>query len=394
MFVEILIFLLFVLAIGILIGFVPGIHPNTIILFIPLLATLNIEPLLLLTFIVSMAISNIIADLIPSLIFGASDSESSIGIHPAQLLLMQGRGYEAIKLSIVGCIGSLLLLISLLPLIVFALPSLYEIIRPFIAYIIIIVVGIMFYNEKNILLSLLCFIAAGIIGILSFQLPVDNTLILFPIFVGLFAIPSISIKIRNNTKIPQQIIDYKDDLPARTKIKATFLGTLGGMFSGFLPGIGSGEVAGLATIDKNKSFLVTLGAITTSNILLSFITVFLINKARSGVAVAASEIINIGFNEVLLIITVALISIAASVVLVLYLSKKILNKISRINYILINKIILIFLIVLIYLFTGFYGLFITGICTCLGIVVIIKEVKRGLLMAVLIIPTIIFFLGF
>ncbi|MBI4895135.1 MAG: tripartite tricarboxylate transporter permease [Candidatus Aenigmarchaeota archaeon] len=394
MFLEILIFLLFGLSIGLLVGFIPGIHPNTIILFIPLLVVLTTEPILILTFVVSMAVSNIIADIIPSLIFGASDSESSVGIHPAQMLLMEGRGYEAIKLSIIGCIGSILFLIAFLPLIIIALPSVYEFIRPFIAYILILLLGIMFYKEENIIASILCFIAAGAIGILTFSLPIDSALILFPIFAGFFAFPSMLIKIRNDTKIPMQIINYKDEVPFSIKIKAVFMGTIGGIFSGVLPGIGSGEIAGIATIEKNKSYLITLGSIVTANLILSFATIFLINKARSGVAIATSELMTIGFNEILLIISISVISIAVSAAIVLYLSKKMLNKISEVNYNLMNKIILVFLIVLIYLFTGLYGLFIVSICTCLGIVVIEKHVKRGLLMAVLILPTIIFFLGF
>src|SRR3989344_1381378 len=116
MFFEILIFLVAGLGLGILTGLIPGIHPNTIVLFIPSLLALNIEPIYLLVFIVSLAVSNIISDFIPSLLFGAADSESSLGIHPAQQMLMQGRGYDAIKLSITGSIGSLLVLIALLPL--------------------------------------------------------------------------------------------------------------------------------------------------------------------------------------------------------------------------------------------------------------------------------------
>lgn len=393
MFLEILIFLLFGLVVGTIIGLVPGIHPNTIILFIPLLLTITTEPVLILVFVVSMTVSNIVADIIPSLIFGASDSESSVGIHPAQVLLKQGKGYEAVKLSVIGAVGSILLLTTLLPLILIGLPPLYEFIKPFIVYILAAVTCLMFYREKNIVISILCFVAAGMVGVVSFSLPIDNSLILFPIFVGLFAFPSMLVKIKNNEKIQEQNVYSEDGLSFLEKTKAVFTGTIGGIFSGFLPGIGSGEVAGIATIDKNKSYLITLGAIVTVNIIISFATIFLINKARSGIAVAVSEFMSIGFREIFIIAVVSIVSITISALVILYLSRKLLKKLSEINYMLINKIILGFLLVLIFLFTGFYGMLVAGICTCLGVIVIERQVKRGLLMAVLIIPTMIFFLG-
>ncbi|MFH0836994.1 MAG: hypothetical protein V1870_02600, partial [Candidatus Aenigmatarchaeota archaeon] len=71
-----------------------------------------------------------------------------------------------------------------------------------------------------------------------------------------------------------------------------------------------------------------------------------------------------------------------------------LNRISKWNYLLINKIVLLAMIILIFYFTSFYGLFLVGLCTCLGLIVIQLDVKRGLLMGVLIIPTIIFYMGF
>ncbi len=394
MFIEVLIFLLFGTVIGIITGLVPGFHPNTIILFIPLMLSINSNPLLILVFIVSMAVSNIIADFIPSLIFGAADSESALGVHPAQRMLLSGRGFDAIKLSITGALGSFLLLIAIVPVLFLAVPDVYEITRPYIHYILITIVVLMIVDEKSVLKSSLIFIAAGVVGILSFQLPINTTQMLFPVLVGLFGIPSILFKLKDRLEIPDQIISVKDDTPLITKIKSIFMGTFGGVASGFLPGIGTTEIASLATVDKNnKSFLIILGSISLTNIVLSFIAIYLIDKARSGVAVAASEIISIGFNEVLIIISVAFVALSLSTFIVLYLSKKMLLKISTIDYVLLNKIILGFIVLLVFLFTGFIGIFLMILCTSLGIIASIQNVKRGLLMGVLILPTILFFAG-
>ena len=162
-----------------------------------------------------------------------------------------------------------------------------------------------------------------------------------------------------------------------------------------MPGIGSTEVAGIATIDKNKeSFLMTLGAIALANILLSFLAVYLIGKARSGVALAANSIVPIGFNELLIIVAIAVVAISVSAIVVLFIAKTLLNKLSKWNYALINKLVLAFIIIMIFYFTQFYGLFLAALCACLGIITLQKNIKRGLLMGVLIVPTIIFYMGF
>ncbi|MBI5332555.1 MAG: tripartite tricarboxylate transporter permease [Candidatus Aenigmarchaeota archaeon] len=395
MFIEILIFLFLGILAGLVAGFLPGIHPNTMVLFIPLLLAVVANPLSMLVFIVAMAISNVIADFIPSLLFGAADSETSIGVHPGQLMLLQGNGYNAIKLSITGAVGACLLLLAMLPLLIFAVPGVYEITRPFIHLVLVAIVGLMIYDEENKAMSISCFLAAGVLGILAFQLPVDNMMILFPILAGFFGIPAILMNMKNRTEVPEQITSQPDTIPLQLKIKSSITGTFGGIVSGFLPGIGATEVAGIATIDKRKeSFLMTLGAIALANMLLSFLAVYLIGKARSGVALAANSIVMIGFNELLIIITVAAVTIGISAVVVLLISKKLLNNISKWNYVLINKLVLAFIIIMIFYFTQFYGIFLAAICTCLGLVAIKKNIKRGLLMGVLIVPTIVFYMGF
>ncbi len=170
---------------GLFMGLIPGIHPNTIILAIPVLMTLSITPICLLVFIVAMAITNVVSDFIPSILFGAPDSDSGLAVLPGHKMLMRGNGYEAIKLALLGCVGSVLICVALLPLIIFAMPGAYEAMKPFMHFILIAFVAVMIISEKDNrhrILGLFCFFLAGFVGLLSFQLPIDKTLILFPIF--------------------------------------------------------------------------------------------------------------------------------------------------------------------------------------------------------------------
>jgi putative membrane protein len=179
----------------------------------------------------------------------------------------------------------------------------------------------------------------------------------------------------------------------RTFPRAIASGSFAGIASGFLPGVGSSELSAFASVDKNeKSFLVTFGAITISNVLLSLLSLWLIGRARSGIAVVIEQIIEIGFSEALLIVAVALIAVSLSAIITLYLSKKFIAFIEKINYSLVSMVVLFLIIIMTAIFTGIYGLVILATCTALGIIVNKLNIKRGLLMAVLIVPTIAFYM--
>jgi len=393
MFFEVLIFLSLGIVLGVLFGIAPGIHPNMIILLIPLFMTLSSSPLAILALIVSMAVVNVLVDFIPSILFGAPDPEAALSVLPGHRMLMNGEGYTAIKLAVIGGLGAVLFCIALLPVIILTVPNIYELSKPVIPFILMGFVGIMVFASKKKILSIVCFFLAGTIGMLSFNLPVDNVLVLFPIFSGFFGLPVLLLQMKSRTRVPEQNLTTDTIEKAKT-LKPVVLGSLGGIVSGILPGIGSSEIAGLATIEKNnRSFLMTLGAIAVANILLSFLALWLIGNPRSGVAVAVQQIMKIGMNEFLFIVVIALISAAVGALLTLFLSKKIIPIMEKIDYSLVSKLIFALILIMVFYFTGVLGLFLAGLCCALGIFVNITEIKRGLLMGVLILPTILFYFG-
>ena len=171
-------------------------------------------------------------------------------------------------------------------------------------------------------------------------------------------------------------------------------GTTGGIASGFLPGVGSSEIASLTSIDKNdNSFLVSLGAITSANTIISIISIYLIGKTRSGAAVAINQLAQIGFNEVLLILAVSLIAGSMAALITLKIARKFLNAAEKINYSFAIATVLAFIAAMTFLFTGFYGLLLLAICTSLGVFAILSGIRRSNLMGVLILPTILFYLA-
>ena len=394
--IEILLFIFLGIIIGIVFGLVPGLHPNLVVLFVPVMAQLNVPTLSLIAFIVSIGVSNTFLDFIPSMLFGAAEAGEELVVLPAHKLLMQGNGYDAVKLAVIGGLGSIIFVMAALPAIIFGIPKIYEISRPFTYALLIFIVFVMISRENGVwkkFVALSCFLLAGIIGILSSSLTVDRTLILFPILSGFFGVSTLVFSANNKIKIPKGGKEIR--VTGRLQRRSVIFGSIGGIVSGLLPGVGSSEVASLASVDKNqKSFIITLGAITISNTILSILSLWLIGKSRSGIAVALSQLTSIGFNEFIFIAVVALFVSGVSAIITLKLAKRTLTLMEKINYALISKSVIAMIIFMVFIFTGFVGMLLLGTCTALGIYTRLGGIRRGVLMGVLILPTIIFYLPF
>jgi len=393
---EIILFLLLGILFGIIMGLIPGIHPNMIILAVPFLVSLNIHFVDLLVFIVAMGVTNSIVDFIPSILLGAPEGGNELSVLPGHKMLMDGHGYDAVKLAVIGAIGSAFVFLLALPVLVFSLSSLYIFIKPFIYLLLLFIVLLMMLTEngKNKIVAVFVFVFSGALGMVMGKIPVDETLILFPVFSGFFGISLLLIQLKQKTRLPKQK-ESKDFVSRKTINRSVISGTLGGVVSGFLPGVGSSEIATLATVDKNdKSFLITLGALTTANTILSIMALWLIGRSRSGLAVAVSQIGEIGFSEIILIIGVFTVSVGLASIVTLKLTKIFLEFAQKIDYSLIGKFVIIFIMVMTFIFTGIIGIIILATCTAMGVFVNLVGIKRGNLMGVLILPTILFYAGF
>lgn len=392
--IELLLFILFGTAIGVFFGLAPGLHPNLIVLMIPFFMSFNASPLSLIAFVVSIAIVNTIVDFIPSILLGAPDAGTELSVLPGHKMLLSGHGYEAVKLAVVGSVGALILCTVLTPLLIVGVPVLYDFIKPYTWLLLIVIVGVLILSEKkwNKIIALACFLMSGAIGLLSSGLPLDDSLLLFPVLSGLFGVSTLVLQLKSKTKIPEQ---KKGGvfLSRRTINRSIISGSIGGIFSGFLPGIGPSQIAAIASVDKNeKSFIMTNGAITMANMVMSIFSLWLISRPRSGVAVALSQMVSIGFNEFLFIIFCALALCGVAAIITLFITKRFVSFIEKINYSLISAVIIVVIIALAFIFTGVYGLFLLAICTCLGIFTNLSNVRRSSLMGVLILPAIFFYL--
>ncbi|MEA3229312.1 MAG: tripartite tricarboxylate transporter permease [archaeon] len=383
---------------GTITGLTPGLHINTIaILALGFYRANEISPVLLSTFIIAMSTTHSFIDFIPSIFFGAPDPATALTVLPTHDMLFKGKGYHALALSVIGGLFGMMMLIAFLASIASLVTPAYTAIKPYIPYILITAVVFIILKSKKITRTLFLFILSGFLGMVALNASMINAnYIMFPLFAGLFGISNIIMSFSNASKVPKQKTEIKIQLNGT--VKSSFLGFAGGLVAGIIPGLGSSQSAMLVQyIGKAKgakSFIIAVGTIGTIDIILSFLAIYLIGKARSGVAISVEKMMSSITPETLQIfIGTAFFSAGIAAILTLKIGKFATGIIEKIDYKKINICIIFFLAAMTITFTGFCGLLLLITSTSLGIYTQLIGVRRSMLMGCLIIPTIIFFLG-
>jgi len=393
MLIEILLFLFLGTLFGILTGLIPGIHINLVGVFLISLAASFLSflnPIYFVVFIVAMAITHTFVDFIPSVFLGCPDTDTELSILPGHDLLKKGKGYEAITLTAYGSLAAIFILILVAFPIASLLETFYDFLKILIPGLLILVSFFLISSEKKMKNALVVFLLTGLLGLIVLNLEMKEPLL--PLLTGLFGSSMLIISIRDRISIPKQEITK-----AKTKLFKPLLGAaIASPLCSFLPGLGSGQAAVIGNIisktDK-KGFLVLLGATNTLVMGFSFIALYAIARTRTGATVAIQEIIGILSKEILVLtLAVILISGILSFFITLKLAKFFSTKIQNINYTLLCELTLIVLIIIVFLVSGFLGLFVLAASTATGVYCISLGVKRTNMMGCLLLPVILLYL--
>ncbi|MCK5449234.1 tripartite tricarboxylate transporter permease [Candidatus Pacearchaeota archaeon] len=397
MLIQIILALLLGLIAGTLTGLIPGIHINLVAATILILITsTQFSTIELLVFITAMAITHTFVDFIPSIFLGAPDEDTGLGVLPGHELLLKGQGHQAIKLTTLGSTLAITLLIFIIPIFLFTIPKIYPFIERMLGiFLIWIVILLIFQEKEGKIKAIIIFTLAGFLGIASMNLNIQQPLL--PLLTGLFGASTIINSIKSKTKVPPQKIE-KLQITKKELIKPTIATILASPICSFFPGLGSSQAAviGSKITGKlnTKQFLILLGSVNTLVISISFVTLFLIQKSRTGAAATISQITPIDQNLFLIILTTIFITTIFAIPLTIQLSKLFAKNIHKIPYTKISSIILIFLTIIILTFSNFNGLLVFITATILGLTCIEFQTRRSFLMGAILIPTIIFYLPF
>ena len=442
--VLILLFCFLGVLMGVATGLLPGLHVNNIALILLSLSGSIVafsSPLfsygiseqfifiLISGFIIAVSVSHTFHDCIPTTFIGAPDEDSALSVLPAHGLLLEGNGYKAVALSALGSYGAIVVCIAVFILIRFIIGSplfLYSTLQEIMVWVLIAISILMLGTEKakidefgkqgirpsvsGILFATFVFFLSGIFGLVILDFSLDSPIgldapVLFPALAGLFGMPTLLNSLMTKPVIPKQIIKklVLSSKEKKSSILSIITGTFAGVLVSIIPGITSATGTILAMNARegsgNEQTIVTLSAVNTASAFSVIIVLFIILRPRSGAALAVNELIAVEEWTTLaipitLIYLLMFLILAGSIsyFLTLTMGKLFARKFAKAPYSLIVSLTITMVSILVFLFTGFMGLFILASATCIGFLPVFWGVRRSHCMGLLLLPIIIHFL--
>ncbi len=381
-------------SLGVLTGLTPGIHVNTLL---PFLVGFSVSGRVGAVLIFSLAVTHTFLDFIPSTLFGVPDTNTALSVLPAHRLLLSGRGYEAIKLTVVGSLGALLVSCALVLPMISLIPVLYEILLPHTGYILLSFVIFIILSEKSLkkmILSSCVFLLSGAYGCIVLSSPlVAEDLILFPVFCGLFGLSTLLISLRSHGEFPPQSMDSKIQLTSSDIFKNVVKGSAAGILVSLFPGVGPAHAATVISVKSSpRKFLIAVSGVNTANTVYALVSLYTVGKARSGAVVAIQDLIHLDGKTLGLLLSCGLIAAGIASVTALGIARKILDLVSNIDYKALMGATCFALVLIVGVITGFTGLLIMGVGVSIGILPPFLHVHRSHCMGVLLLPILLYYL--
>lgn len=403
MIVEIVVvFFIGVLA-GVFTGLFPGIHINLVAAGLLALVSgaliFPVEPIVLVVFVVAMAVTHTFIDFIPSIFLGAPEEDSFLAVLPGHQMLTEGKGFEAIVMTLYGSLVALPVVLIFVFLFLFFLSDVYEFFKVFLPYVLILVSLYLVFTEEEWILSGVVFLFSGFLGMFVFNLPVREPLL--PLLTGLFGVSSLLVSMQARVQIPEQKISdiRKIRLGRKDFWRTAFAGALAAPVCSFLPGIGSGHATIIGSElsgnlrNNHRSFLFLNGMINTVVMALSFVTIYAIGRTRTGAAVAVESLLgDISFWNLILVIGVVFAAGIFAFVVGVGLARFFSTRVHNVDYRAISMAVLALLFAVNVFLTNIYGIIVLVTASALGVFCIQSRVRRIQLMGALLVPTILFYL--
>jgi putative membrane protein len=325
---------------------------------------------------------------------------TELSVLPAHRLLLQGKGFHAVRLTTWGCLGGLVLsAVLLFPFLLVVGPA-YELIRPNMHWLLIFVICTMIALERSpgkIGWAVLIFSLSGLLGLLTLDTGLmGGDVALMPLLSGLFGASVLLPSILSGSTLPEQYLGG-EELAVKRTVRPLVAGTTAGAVTGIIPGIGPSQGTVLAQLATGSSgteeFLTAVSSVNTSKALFSFVALYAIGRARSGAAVAVGHLMDVGARELVFLVGVGLLAGGLAAILATRLARLAAVKLENVPYRALCGSVLVLVSGLVFMYSGPVGLLVFGTSTAVGMLPAYVRVKRTHCMGVIMLPCILYFAG-
>ena len=368
---------------GMVAGLIPGLHSNTLA---AALSGMGISGEDAAVVIIAMFGAHIMFSFVPSIFLGIPDEAVALSVLPGQRMTKEGKGIDALRIMCASALIAVLVAVALLPISQFLYPIVYGGIKPYLAPIIIVISAILAWKSKNPLLFAAIFILSGILGGVTLNLRMEDPFL--PLFGGMFAISAMLLW--GKERLPEQ----REGKLELDFIRFALAGVLLGWMADLLPGISSpAQVASFATIIvpfATPAYLALVSSIGMSEAVFAFSTSSTLGKARIGALAQAMAQVDVQSHFVQLL-GVFVVAVAVSAV-VIYLARKWIGRIAELDFSILNRMLIAYIIILTFLIDGIPGLVVLAPSIAIGIACMKMDVERTSVMGAIIVPTILLLL--
>lgn len=356
-----------------------------------------------------------IASAIPAILLSAPDESAVFTVLPGQRYVMQGRGYEAIRLTAIGAACALAVVLPLGYLAAPLLPGVHRVLAPHYHWIVWVTMTFMVLSEwpqgriaglsrgrrlwhglRNVTAGLATFLLSGLLGLILLTrspLPpgvsVQN---LMPAFAGLFAVPWLILNCVSRARLPPQSRADRALPPPGMLLHGCTAGIAGGSFAAFIPVV-SGGIGGLLSghafsTRHEPTFLVSQGACRTvyavGGLLLLFVPALAVSR---GGAAAMLKVVHVSRpGDLVLALAAAAVSAAVALLTIEPATRGLLGLLARYGYRTVSLVALCILLAVIGSVAGLAGLAVTGVATGIGLIPALYGARRLNALGVVLVP--------
>jgi putative membrane protein len=373
---------------GVFTGLIPGIHPNTVIFTsIPFYLSSSIDFMLYAALISGLSVSHTFHDFIPAFYLQAPEGGTALSINIGGEMASNGQGFEAFHSTVLGGLYSLFTFTAFLPLVYLFLDEFYSLASSFMAPLLgFFLLFLIFRSGKKE--ALIVAVLSGSLGVIALNSSISGSFILMPVFSGLFAMPAVLSSLASGSRLPEQ-----EEVEGFKGSRGGVVGFFAGLMAGVFPGLGAAGSTSFLTplIESRKDFLAGMGGVNTSDIVVSLVSLMLIEKARSGTAVALNSIGTGAEYQIFSLVGVSLFCGGVSALTAVRTHKLFLRFFRSARFEYIGWAVVLLLVWASFMFSGLFGVLVLAVGSLIGSYSFLVGC-RNVCMAVLLVPVILFFL--
>jgi putative membrane protein len=382
-------------------GLIPGVHANTmagVLLGLQAGVLSGVGSEVLAAALFAALVTHTFLDIIPSTFLGVPNPDTAVSVLPAHALCLEGKGEEAVRIAALGSAAAAVIAIPLSVALFWFIPLLQPYFDWWIGILIIFVAGYLIVTGESPAWALAVFLVSGVLGLftLRFAYVSWHTLggsgVLMPLLAGLFGISVLLFA--SSGPVPEQRFSGIR-MEGSAIRKGAVLGTVAGTVVGWLPGLSNATanavLASTIGYDRDRrGYILATSAANTANAIIGIAVLYAIARMRNGVMVAMAAIEPPPLPEMLAVGGIAA-CLAFLLTIRLSSSARLLNGIDSRQ---LNLGVIGFIILVSFIISGPFGLFILLLAFLIGIVPQMVNIPRVFCMGAIMLPVLCFSFGF